>query len=267
MDEIPETVRRLGLHGLWETPGLPGVRIVEGTHCRAALHPFPFAQEVEPTELAPHDAEAAVWEAREIVRGHGRTLLVWWLGDDYTWFGDRLQELGIRNEDTPGLEAVENVLALVRRPSGPVPEDVAVTPVESFEDFALSHRIAAEVFGATAAMRKDFEANLPDRYAEHTAPGSPVRQLNAAIDGRVVGTGGVALADAGANLLGGCVIEDSRGRGVYRALVAARWELAVARGTPALTVQAGRMSRPVLERLGFQFIAANRIYVDDFGQD
>jgi hypothetical protein len=27
-------------------------------------------------------------------------------------------------------------------------------------------------------------------------------------------------------------------------------------------VQAGRMSRPILERVGFQFIAAVRLYVD-----
>jgi hypothetical protein len=42
-----------------------------------------------------------------------------------------------------------------------------------------------------------------------------------------------------------------RGRGVYRALVRARWDAAVAHDTHALTVTAGRMSRPILERLGF----------------
>ena len=42
-----------------------------------------------------------------------------------------------------------------------------------------------------------------------------------------------------------------RGRGAYRALVRARWDVAVERGTPALTVSAGAMSRPILERLGF----------------
>jgi len=33
--------------------------------------------------------------------------------------------------------------------------------------------------------------------------------------------------------------------------VRARWEAGVERGTPALAVSAGEMSRPILERLGF----------------
>jgi hypothetical protein len=47
----------------------------------------------------------------------------------------------------------------------------------------------------------------------------------------------------------------ARRRGVYRALVAERWREAVARDTPALTVQAGAMSRPILEKLGFITVA------------
>ena len=47
---------------------------------------------------------------------------------------------------------------------------------------------------------------------------------------------------------------DQRGRGAYTALVRARWEAAVERGTPVLTVGAGAMSRPVLEHLGFTIV-------------
>ncbi len=83
------------------------------------------------------------------------------------------------------------------------------------------------------------------------------------MDGRVVGTGLAVFGAAGLNLFGGAVLADARGRGVYRALVRARWDLAVQLGTPALTVQAGRMSRPVLERLGFEFIDVMPTYVDD----
>jgi hypothetical protein len=38
----------------------------------------------------------------------------------------------------------------------------------------------------------------------------------------------------------------------------------VARGTPALVVQAGAMSQPILERLGFQQVATMRVLVDRF---
>jgi hypothetical protein len=53
-----------------------------------------------------------------------------------------------------------------------------------------------------------------------------------------------------------------RGRGIYRALVRARWDEAVRRGTPALVVQAGRMSKPILERLGFETVCEMHALVD-----
>ncbi|MGH3102662.1 MAG: GNAT family N-acetyltransferase, partial [Gaiellaceae bacterium] len=57
-------------------------------------------------------------------------------------------------------------------------------------------------------------------------------------------------------------LPNARGRGAYRALVAARWAAAVARGTPALITQAGAMSRPILNRLGFRELAEIRIFLD-----
>jgi len=66
----------------------------------------------------------------------------------------------------------------------------------------------------------------------------------------------------GVALMGGAVLAEARGRGVYRALVRARWEHAAARGTPLLIVQAGEMSRPVLERLGFERHGDIHLYVD-----
>ena len=55
------------------------------------------------------------------------------------------------------------------------------------------------------------------------------------------------------------------GLGAYRALVRARWEAAAARGTPVLTVGAGAMSRPILERLGFSIVGWADNLLDEFG--
>jgi hypothetical protein len=264
--EIPEPVRLQALHPFRELPTPPGFKKVEREHFLAYLHPMPVAQVVEPRELDPDDIGAAVEGARAIVRDHGRSLLIWLVGPDYPWLGSRLEELGLGNRDTPGFESVENAMALVERPPGATPEDVEVTEVRSFEEFAASNRVTAEVFEMTQEMRDDMEAGLPKRYEEYTTPGSPLRQLNASIDGRVVGTAAAGLGAAGINLFGGSVLADARGRGVYRALMLARWELAVAQRTPALTIQAGRMSRPIAERLGFQFIGAMDVYVDDFSE-
>ena len=64
---------------------------------------------------------------------------------------------------------------------------------------------------------------------------------------------------------GGATVEHLRGRGAYRALVAARFAEGVRRGTPALLTQAGAMSRPILARLGFEPVARVRILIDEGG--
>jgi GNAT superfamily N-acetyltransferase len=68
--------------------------------------------------------------------------------------------------------------------------------------------------------------------------------------------------DGGVALWGGAVVPEARGNGVYRALVRARWDHAVARGTPLLVAQAGPMSGPVLEGLGFRPHGEIQLYCD-----
>lgn len=57
-----------------------------------------------------------------------------------------------------------------------------------------------------------------------------------------------------ADLHGGAVCEDARGRGVYAALLAVREADAQARGCRYLAVDAAPMSRPILARKGFATI-------------
>lgn len=68
---------------------------------------------------------------------------------------------------------------------------------------------------------------------------------------------------AGVALLGGGTLASDRGSGYYTALVHARWHDAVGRGTPLLCTVAGKMSRPILERLGFEQVGEIRVLVDD----
>jgi hypothetical protein len=263
-ENMPESVRRQALHPFRELPTPPGWRKVDSGRFLAILHPLPFAQIVEPGELSEEEVAGAVEEARALVRKHGRSLLIWLLGPDHPRLGARLEAAGLVNTETPGFEATENAMALTRPPLGEPPTDVEVREVDSFADFAASQRLTGEVFELAAESLEEMEANLQRLYEEHTTPGNPLRQFNASIDGRVVGTAAAGLGPAGVNLFGGSVVADARGRGVYRALTLARWDLAVARDTPALTIQAGRMSKPIAERLGFQLIDTIRVYVDDF---
>ncbi|MFI0416702.1 GNAT family N-acetyltransferase [Spongiactinospora sp. 9N601] len=64
-----------------------------------------------------------------------------------------------------------------------------------------------------------------------------------------------------AGLWGGSTLPAWRGRGIYRALVAARAELAVARGVTFLHVDASSDSAPILRRLGFHRATTTTPYV------
>lgn len=262
--EISEPVRRQALHPFRELPPPPGFRKVDRGRFLAILHPLPFAQVVEPGELADHEVAGAVDDARTLVREHGRSLLIWFVGPEHRWLGARLAELGLVNTDTPGFEATGSAMALAQRPAGAMPPDLDVHEVSSFDEFAASQRLSGEVFEAAPEMLEEMEATLPRLYEDYTTPGNPLRHLNASIGGRVVGTAAAGLGVAGINLFGGSVVVDARGRGVYRGLTLARWDMAVARGTPALTIQAGRMSKPIADHLGFQLIDTVHVYVDDF---
>jgi hypothetical protein len=84
------------------------------------------------------------------------------------------------------------------------------------------------------------------------------------VDDRPVARATASFGEHGVTLFGGATLPEARGRGAYRALVAARWDDAVVRGTPLLVTQAGRMSRPILERLGFRAVCQIRILLDAF---
>ena len=57
-----------------------------------------------------------------------------------------------------------------------------------------------------------------------------------------------------ASLWGGSTLEAYRGRGYYTALLVARARETRQRGYRFLTVDASPMSRPILEKFGFQFL-------------
>ena len=61
-------------------------------------------------------------------------------------------------------------------------------------------------------------------------------------------------------LLGGATLPDWRGRGLYRAMIAARAREAVARGFRLLHVDASPASAPILRRCGFREITTSTHY-------
>jgi GNAT superfamily N-acetyltransferase len=240
-----------------------GWKRVEGTHVSVCFHTYPIAQVVEPTNVVSADVDDAVAEARELVRSEGKDRLVWWVEPAYEWLGPELEQRGLRYEDTPGFEKVENAMALVEPPSGEMPDGVATGVVETIDELAASDRVTVEAFSMGPDASAELDRDRVKRYAEYKTAGNSSRQFIASLDGEVVGTAAAVLGKYGVNLFAAGVLPHARRRGVYRAMIRARWDLAVKRGTPALTVQAGQMSRPVLESAGFSFIAPAKLYVSD----
>ncbi|MEU6799149.1 GNAT family N-acetyltransferase [Nonomuraea wenchangensis] len=82
-------------------------------------------------------------------------------------------------------------------------------------------------------------------------------------DGEVVSAAWLVFREGTefAGLWGGSTLPAWRGRGIYRALVAARAELAVARDVRFLHVDASDDSAPILRRLGFRSVTTTTPYV------
>jgi GNAT superfamily N-acetyltransferase len=261
--EIPADVRRQALHPFRELLLPVGWKRVDGVYVSVCFHTHPIAKVVEPTDVEAGDVDAAVAEARGIARAEDTDRLVWWIEPGFEWLGPELEQRGLLHEDSPGFELVENAMAMVEPPSGKSSDGVTVRLVETMDDLAASDQVSVEAFDMGAEAAVELDGDRAKRFAEYTTAGNPLRQFNASLDGEVVGTAAAVLGNHGVNLFAAGVLSEARGRGVYRAMIRARWDLAVERGTPALTVQAGRMSRPVLESSGFAFIAEVKMFVDD----
>jgi GNAT superfamily N-acetyltransferase len=221
---------------LWMMPGSGGAHGVVAQRLR----------------LRPERVEPVVAEIRDIVRARGRVELSWEVGSSATPrdLVERLLALGMQLDDDPHLVGV-----VCSSAPAPGPEVVEVRRVESREEFETGLRIAHTAFGGT------IEADVGEHYRGWRADRSQARYL-ALVDGRAVGSASATFTPHGAVLNAGATLPDARGLGAYRALVRARWDDAAARGTPALITQAGRMSLPILERLGFREVARITVLVD-----
>jgi GNAT superfamily N-acetyltransferase len=204
------------------------------------------------------DVRAAVeWTRAESTR-RGHRDLTWWVGDSATPADllEQLPELGVV------VDVEEPVLTgMVATSAPPGVDGVDVRPVETLEDYLAALEVDWDVWGTPEAERVERRVLETERF-EPTQRSGIVHHFSAFLDGRRVGFGRAIHMETAVALFGGSVSPDARGKGVYRALVRARWEHAVARGTPMLVVQAGAMSCPVLAGLGFESHGKIHLMVD-----
>ncbi len=220
---------------------------------------------VERVRTTAEGAAAVVEDVRAVLRAHGRTSAAWCLETEGQ--ADVLLALrarGLVDYDLPLLEPTYAAMALATAPAGTSGADVDVRRAQTLEEYLAVGRMASEVFGLTGDHRDGMIEAMGRRHPMERDGRSHMRQYVAFVGGEMVGEAQSSELDAGSNLSGSSVLPAARGRGVYRALVQARWDDAVARGRPALTVQAGAMSRPILERLGFVTVAEMTVLRDSF---
>ena len=152
-----------------------------------------------------------------------------------------------------------DALLLDREPIG-IPVDVETHEIATMSDFAAAAEVRWEAFGLTREEREHERGFLATYYEEHLRmKHRSTIAFVATLDGRVAGAANALLSDRGLFLIGGATAPWARGKGVYRALVGARWRYAAGRGTPAVTVQAvPDTSSPILRRMGFDGVCPIR---------
>lgn len=223
-------------------------------------NPLPTYNCVQRIRLADAAVAEAVEEVRRFFRERGREWISWWISPTATprRLAETLRALGLVPSDDPTLEPRYEAMALVEPPQA-APPDVEAHRIETVEEARVAAEIHWEVTGVPDEVREQQRQQLEERWR----PSETRADYLALVDGEPVGMAVAYFLEHAVALTGGAVLPAARGRGAYRALVRARWDDGVARGTPALATQAGRMSRPILERTGFQSLGTVDVLLDD----
>jgi GNAT superfamily N-acetyltransferase len=166
------------------------------------------------------------------------------------------------------------------RAAGFVPEDEETVVIAAVGQIARPVRLPDRVSLREVADRSDFAriaAVQPEIWQEHEVPSWLAESLEAEkragpdaltvlvveADGAVVCAAWVRFESGTdfATFWGGGTVPAWRGRGIYRATVAYRANLADERGFRFIEVDASDDSRPILERLGFVAVTTTTPYL------
>jgi GNAT superfamily N-acetyltransferase len=209
--------------------------------------------------LAPARVEPAVAEVRALLAARGLDEVTWWVGERSTppELAARLERLGLVPDEPGGL----TTLAIAAAPAGEPAADVEVRRAATLGDYLTALELDWAAFDLPAAERRERRAAARAAWPLIVADGRSAVFLGL-VGGRAAGFGRAVYTPWAGLLLGGATAPEARGRGVYTALVHARWREAVARGVPRLVVSAGAMSAPILERLGFRRLGGVRLLRD-----
>lgn len=256
---VPEAIRRAALFPELDLPDLPPEHPTRRVSVAGVFVRLPAGLPValiSPERLEGSEVGRVVDEVRQFLRSEGRENGIWIVPEETSPAGlaARLHTLGMTPNDLPGVEAREAMMVAV---TAPPRRTAGVTCVarraETFEEFRAAQLIAASSFEMDRKMRQAFEERAELLWSVESTNDQDATYI-ALLGEEIVAFAGAHFGRTAVYLGGAGTRPDQRSRGAYTALVRARWEAAVERGTPALTVGAGAMSRPILGRLGFSIV-------------
>ncbi|GAA4726684.1 GNAT family N-acetyltransferase [Pedococcus ginsenosidimutans] len=139
-----------------------------------------------------------------------------------------------------------------------LPVGVVVRQVTDEGDVRAMMRMQAEVFGDAAER----EAEMAEQILHRLRTRDDMEMWVAEADGQVVSAGRLepVAGTEFAGLWGGATLPQWRGRGIYRALTAARARSALAHGKRYLNSDSTEFSRPILERAGLVKVSTTTPY-------
>ena len=141
----------------------------------------------------------------------------------------------------------------------PLPDGVTLRQVTEAGDVRAMTAMSARVFGDSVAEG----AAMADALLRRLSQQDGMELWVAEADGQVVAAGRlepVAGTDF-AGIWGGSTLAEWRGRGIYRALTAARARSALRLGKTLVTSDSTEYSRPILERYGFLKVSTTTPYL------
>jgi GNAT superfamily N-acetyltransferase len=244
----------------------PGVEVIDTPRYVIRLtlsFPIPGPNSVSFIRCEAGDVDEVVREVEAVFAARDLPYN-WVLDPDATPadLGERLTAHGIVTDAEDGEAAV---MVLPADASLEVPAVAGLAFEDAYRDldsFAASEMVAAEAFGGVPYGQPTPIDRSRDQRLRDSRANPNRRGLLATVHGEPAGSASLTLSGAdGAIINAGAVRPKFRGRGVYRALVAARLAMARESGAAGLVVWGGSMSAPILARLGFEKVGWRRFYV------
>jgi hypothetical protein len=229
-----------------------------------SLSPSPTQSVTSCVRTTAAELDATIAEVRAVARENGLTGNVWQVGPSCEPAGlaEMLRARGFVPATRAHYEPYWTVMVLTSAPPTVESPRIEARLCRNLDEYVQVIRVAMEAFNESA---EDTDAWLKAAPSFWASQDGVWRFTHIAyLDGKPAGFGFASSGPAGVLLGGSGVVPWARGQGVYRALLAARWAEAVRLDRPGLVVQAGAMSRPILERCGFQTLCRLEM-LDDTG--